>query len=166
MPPPKADAGSDFAAVLAAAQRSPADFENLGKDLPDGFPLPPGEYGRVIDTEKEGIPGITAYDFKVKRQVFTIFRPWDHCSRCGQDLASGAATLPEAGDYSCPHTSIDEYQAIVDDCLSGKMVYGSEQEITQKDGTVLVSVKWYEKIPRKKTAPPAGVDGTVPEPPV
>lgn len=166
MPPPKADVGSDFAAVLAAAQRSPADFENLGKDLPDGFPLPSGEHGRVIDTEKEGVPGAMAWDYKPHREVFTIFRPWESCSRCGQDLASGTESLPSVGDYRCPHNHKDEYEAILADCLSGKLVYDREQEIVQKDGVVLVSLKWHEKIPRKKTAPPAGVDGTVPEPPV
>jgi len=164
MPPPKPDAGSDFASILNSAMRTPDGFEALGKDLPDGFPMGPGEQHRVVDTENEGIPGVTAYDFKIHRKVFTIFRPWEGCSRCGQDLASGAASLPDSGDYECPHTALDEYQTIVNEILAGKMIFGSEQEITQKDGTVLVSLRWYEKIPSKKKKPQVRVDGTVEEP--
>lgn len=164
MPPPKSDAGIDFPSILNAAMQTPASFEGMGKDLPDGFPLPPGEQHRVVDTDKEGIPGVTAYDFKIHRKVFTIFRPWDGCSRCGQDLASGNAALPDDGDYSCPHVALDEYESTVNDILAGKMIFGSEQEITQKDGTVLVSLRWYEKIAAPKRRPQMRPDGTVEEP--
>jgi len=164
MPPPKSDAGSDFASILNAAKKVPDGFEALGKDLPDGFGLPFDEQHRVVDTEAEGIPGVTAFDFKIHRRVFTIFRPWDGCARCGQDIASGATALPDSGDYECPHTALDEYESIVNDILAGKMIFGSEQEITQKDGSVLVSLRWYEKIPSKKKKPKVRVDGTSEEP--
>lgn len=163
MPPPKGDVGQDFAGILNAAQKNPGDFESLGKDLPDGFPLPQGDH-RVIDSEKEGIPGITAYDFKIHRRVFTIFRPWDACARCGQDIASNKVAVPDEGDYECPHTAKDDYEEIANDILAGKLIFGSEQESNLKDGTVLISLRWYEKIHRAKKRAPAGVDGTSPEP--
>jgi hypothetical protein len=163
MPTQKADVGIDFPSILNSAKQTPASFEGLGKDLPDGFPLPPGEH-RVVDTEAEGIPGVTAYDFKIHRKVFTIFRPWDGCARCGQDIASNAVSLPESGDYDCPHTALEEYEQTVNDILAGKMIFGSEQEVVQKDGTVLVSLRWYEKIAAKKKKPQPRPDGTVEEP--
>jgi hypothetical protein len=163
MPPPKSDAGSDFASVLNAAMQIPEGFETKGTDLPDGFPLPRQGSHRTVDTTDEGIPGVTAFDFKIHRKVFTIFRPWDNCARCGQDIAGGAVTLPDSGDHECPHTALDEYETIVNDILAGKMIFGSEQEITQKDGSVLVSLRWYEKIPSKKKKPQVRVDGTVEE---
>ena len=162
--PLKQDAGSDFASVLNAAMQTPEGFDGKGMDLPDGFPLPRAETHRTVDTEAEGIPGITAFDFKIHRKVFTIFRPWENCARCGQDIAAGGSTLPDSGDYECPHTQLDDYETTVNDILAGKLIFGSEQEITQKDGSVLVSLRWYEKIPSKKKKPQVRVDGTSAEP--
>lgn len=161
--PLKQDAGSDFASILNAAMQTPEGFEGKGMDLPDGFPLPRQDGHRTVDAAEEGIPGVTAFDFKIHRRVFTIFRPWDGCARCGQDIAAGGASLPESGDYECPHTALEEYETIVNDILAGKMIFGSEQEITQKDGSVLVSLRWYEKTPSKKKKPQVRVDGTSPE---
>lgn len=161
----KADVGHDFATVLNSATRAPTDFEGLGKDLPDGFPFAPGN-NRVIDSESEGIPGVIAYDFKIHRRVFTIFHPWDSCARCGQDIASNAVSLPDDGDYECPHTAKADYEAITNDILAGKLLFGSEQEVVQRDGSIVISLRWYEKIPKQKKKPQAGLDGTVREPDV
>jgi hypothetical protein len=162
--PLKQDAGSDFAAVLRAASQTPEDFDSLGKDLPDGFPFPQEGRTKVIDTSEDGIPGVAAFDFKVHRKVFTIFRPWDSCARCGRAMAAGEEEPPATGDYECPHVLVEEYETVVNDILAGKLLFGSEQEITQKDGSVLVSLRWYEKIPSKKKKPQPRVDGTVEEP--
>jgi len=162
--PLKQDAGSDFASVLNSAMQTPEGFEGKGFDLPDGFPLPRNDSHKTVESSEEGIQGITAWDFKIHRKVFTIFRPWDNCARCGQDIAAGGTALPDGGDYECPHTLLDEYEATVNSCLEGKMIFGSEQEITQKDGTVCISLRWYEKTPSKKKKPQVRVDGTSPEP--
>lgn len=163
--PLKNDAGSDFASILNAATMTPGSFESKGTDLPDGFPMggPEGSH-RLVETEEQGIPGVAAFDFKIHRKVFTIFRPWEHCARCGSELASGAVTLPLEGDYECPHVMLKDYETITNDILAGKLLFGSEQELTQKDGSVLVSLRWYEKIPSKKKKAQVGTDGTSPEP--
>lgn len=163
MPTQKADVGHDFAHVINSAKKTPDDFEGLGKDLPDGFPFAPGD-NRIIDSEADGIPGVTAYDFKIHRRVFTIFHPWDACARCGQNLASNTVSLPDDGDYECPHTSKAEYEEVTNDILAGKLLFGSEQEVVQKDGTIVISLRWYERIPKKKKKVVVGVDGTTPEP--
>lgn len=166
MPSQKADVGSDFVAVLTAAQVTPESFEQLGKDLPDGFPFKPTNDHKVVETSEDGIPGVAAFDFKVHRNVFTIFRPWPGCARCGQDFSTNKVTLPDEGDYTCPHVNKLEYETVCNDILAGKLLFGSEQEIAQKDGSVLVSLRWYEKIARPKKKPVPGIDGTVPESPL
>jgi len=162
--PVKPDAGSDFAAILNAAAQVPSSVENLGKDLPDGFPLSMGENHRMVETEGEGIMGMAAFDFKVHRKVFVIYRPPETCARCGNAMALGTVSLPDEGDYECPHVSQTDYEEVVNEMLAGKLIFGSEQEITQKDGSVAVSLRWYEKIPSKKKKPVVGIDGTAPEP--
>lgn len=162
--PLKPEAGLDFASILNAASQTPQSFENLGKDLPDGFPFTADPSHKVITSEDDGIVGATSYDYKIHRKVFTIFRPWEHCARCTAELAAGTADLPKEGDYACPHVTLKEYETVINDILSAKLIFGSEQEITQKDGSVLVSLRWYEKIPIKKKKAQPGVDGTTPEP--
>jgi len=152
MPPGKPDAGSDFASVLSKATSLPS-LEELGKDLPDGFPLGAGKHHRIVE-EGEGIPGVVAYDYFIHRKGFVIYRPWDNCSRCTGALASGAVSLPDEGDISCPHTAISEYKRVVDEILSGKLIFGSEQELVQKDGSIVISLRWYEaKASAKKKVP-------------
>jgi len=162
--PLKQDAGSDFASILNAAMQTPEGFEGKGVDLPDGFPLPNMDGHRTVESTEEGIPGITAYDYKIHRQVFTIFRPWESCARCGADIANNKVNLPDVGDYSCPHVAEDEYEDTVNQILAGKLIFGSEQEITQKDGSVLISLRWYERTAAKKNKAKQNIDGTSPEP--
>jgi len=165
MPGPT-DTGFDFAAMLGAAMKTPDLLAEVGKDLPDGFPLPTNDFHKVVTTEEEGIVGLLAYDFKVHREVYTTFRPWEECSRCGEAFAAGRETVPSVGDYTCPHVTKDAYEAVVNDILSGKLMAGSEQEIVQKDGVVRISLKWYEKLQARKKKQTPGIDGTVPEAPL
>lgn len=164
MPGPKADAGLDFAAILGHAA-TPPSTEESGRDLPDGFPFTRQEHHKVVEAGQEGIPGMLAYDYFIHRRGFVIYRPWDNCARCSSEVASGATPLPETGDLTCPHTSVLEYQAIVNDCLAGKMLFGSEQEITLKDGSIVISLRWYErKANPAKARPPPKEGGQKEEP--
>lgn len=142
----KAPVGHDFAAVIAEAQRLP-EAEEHGRDLPDGFPFRANPAHRVVnELDPDAIPGVVAYDFKLHRQVFTIYRSWEGCSRCMNAIASQQAVVPqEKGDYTCPHNNKQEYETICNQILEGKLIFGSEQEVVQKDGTIVVSLRWYEK---------------------
>ena len=165
--PIKPDVGLDFASALGAAMRMPEPPEGGGKDLPDGFPLPSTENYRVVDTSKEdGIAGVIAYDFIPHKDVFTVYRPWDSCARCANDIATGVAVLPDIGDYSCPHTRRQEYETVLRDSMAGKHILGNKQEYQLKDGTLLISVEWFEKTQKPKKSQRPGVDGTTPEPPL
>lgn len=152
---PKADKGLDFASLLTQAM-TPPEPPGSGREFPDGFPLPHSGPGhRVIEsTDATGIPGLIDYQYVIQRRVFLIFRPWERCQRCADDIASSAVALPSDCDYECPHTNLKEYKTICDQILAGTLLYGSEQESFQKDGTVLISLRWYEKRPKpkKKTA--------------
>lgn len=121
--PVSADGGS-FAQILAAAQSKPPSPDGDGKDLSDGFPLPVAEHHRVVDTSKDpaarGVNGLIAYDFETVTVGFTVFRPWEACERCREDIANMRVTLPSVGDYSCPHTNSKEYDAVVNKILAAE----------------------------------------------
>lgn len=118
-----------------------------GVDLSDGFPLPVAAHHRVVDATKDptAIEGLIAYDFTCRRDVFLIFRPYDTCNRCAHNIAQHTVTIPATGDYTCPHTRLAEYEAVMNRSLAGEYLHGSENEVVQKDGSILISLKWFEK---------------------
>lgn len=157
--PSNADA---FASVLNRATQLPDTEQDAGKDLPDGFPLAAAAHHRVVDTANDpaAIEGMIAYDFTCRRGVFLIFRPWEGCNRCVQDMASNLVTVPATGDYTCPHTSLSSYEAIVNKTLAGEYLWGSENEVNQKDGSIVISLKWFEKkLNPKRKKRPSPADG-------
>lgn len=146
MPPPsKTLPGNDFVDALNASVQSPLQGGE-GKDLPDGFPMPQVAGHRVIDASKEeGIDGASAYDYTPYHRVFLIYRPWGACNRCANQLANGAVSLPDdEGDITCPHTQLKELNEIRAKGLSGQLLLGSAQESVLRDGSIIVSMQWYE----------------------
>lgn len=155
----------DFATILSRAQQLPEVAEGNGKDLPtDGFPLPVAPHHRVVDASQDprGIEGTIAYDFTVFRDVFMIYRPWEGCRRCAEAIGNQLVTIPTDGDYSCPHTDKLRYQGIVNRCLAGELLMGSENEVVQKDGSIVVSMKWFEKKLNPRRARKSGIAPSVP----
>lgn len=141
--------GNDFATVFSSAFDTPdtarkeAEFASPFSTRSKGFSsVGPGEAGKVS--------GATKYDFKVRRRVFLVYRPWERCQRCLDDVASGAVTPPAQGDIDCPHNELAAYEEVVNKILDGAFLFGSESEIANKDGTVAVSLRWYEPLPRQK----------------
>ena len=161
MPAPNPN-GDSFAAILGKAQQLPDLASDAGKDLPDGFPGAPAAHHRVVDTTNDpaAIEGLIAYDFTCRRDVFLIFRPYDSCNRCAHAIAQGQAQIPQIGDYTCPHTRLAEYEAVMNRSLAGEYLHGSENEVVQKDGSILISLKWFEKkISKKKRRTGANPNG-------
>jgi len=150
-------AGNDFASVFSSAFQGP---ENLTPQGDFASPLPgpsAGGFGTVGFDEAGKIPGAVKYDFSIKRRVFLIYRPWERCQRCMDDVANNAVALPSTGDIDCPHNELAAYEDVVNRILDGSYLFGSENEIPNKDGTVSVSLRWYEPKPRaKKVAPTSG----------
>lgn len=145
--------GSDFASVLSAAQQRPTGDDN-GRELVDGFPFQPPSTHSVVttaDDDPNAVPGVVRYNAKVHRKVFTIWRDWTNCSRCKDGIATGQIVLPPVGEYECEHNQKAEYEEVVNEILAGRLILGSEEEIVQqRDGSVLVSLRWFSKILSKK----------------
>lgn len=146
MAQPPGNIGSAFAQVIEKANTAPLT-EQQGKDLADGFPFQAKQGHKVVDQmdAPELIRGAVQYPYKIHRAVFTIYRPWGQCNRCMDDIATNQVVLPPDGDYTCPHTQKAQYEQIMDECLRAKFLLGTEQEIVQRDGTIVVSMSWYEK---------------------
>jgi hypothetical protein len=136
-----------FAVLLSKASAIPEVATGDGQDLPDGFPLKKHPHHRVVDTKDDptGVEGTVAFDFSCKRAVFVIFKPWHTCKRCLEATGIDPSLLPADGEYVCPHTQLAEYQAMVDRGLAGQSILAPEAEYVQRDGSILVSTKWYEK---------------------
>jgi hypothetical protein len=156
---PAKDPGLDFVSAAMSMGAVPQSPILPGNDLPDGFPAAPpgGQLWREVDTSKdpEAIPGNVQTDVTAKRGYFTTYRPWDQCARCKDQITQGVVSLPEVGDLICEHTNLAAWEDIYKRAAEGKVKVISEQEIIQKDGTVVVSVAWFVYSPRakKKTAP-------------
>jgi hypothetical protein len=134
----------DFASIFGQAP-SPGDFSG-----PMSPPPPPGA-SQVPYGDPDGIGGQPKYDYRANRRVFLIYRPWQYCDRCRDGIAKGSIILPDEGDIECQHTMVGEYQDVMDDILKGKVLLGSETEITNKDGSVAVSLRWYSPVPKSAT---------------
>lgn len=161
MPPPK-DPGLDFVSAAMSMGAVPPAPTLPGNDLPDGFPAAPpgGQLWREVDTGKdpEAIPGNVQTDVVAKRGYFTTYRPWEQCQRCKDDLTQGMISMPEVGDIVCEHTNIASWEDLYKKASEGKVKVIGEQEIIQKDGTVVISVAWLVYNPKKKSkiAPSGG----------
>lgn len=151
----------NFASFIGSAMKPPEPPTGGGTELPDGFPAPKLPGVRVVHDEGEGISGVVAYDYKVHRRVFLIFQPYGQCTRCMSDIGNGVEVLPATGAFTCPHTDLVEYEEIVNDALSGKTIFGGETETVQKDGSVIISLRWYEQF---KRAEKKGGASTLPKP--
>ena len=134
----------DFVSIFGQAP-DPGDFSG-----PMG-PKPSPGAEQVPHDSRDGIPGQSKYDYRAHRRVFLIYRPWHYCDRCRDAIAKGDIILPDEGDIECKHTMVDEYQRVMEDILKGRVLLGSETEITNKDGSVAVSLRWYEPTSRPKT---------------
>lgn len=154
----------DFASLLGKASTPPDTQSGAGRDLPDGFPLPVQPHHRVVDADKDpnGIEGLIKYDFTGFRAVYLIYRPWEHCTRCKDDIGNSVVTLPTDSDYTCPHTDLVKYQQVLNRGLSGEYLLGPENEVIQKDGSIVISLKFFEKRLNPKKKKGSGIGPTMP----
>lgn len=90
--------------------------------------------------EKPGIE--TSYVSTTK--VFCVWRDWAMCERCQNALGSGHATLPMAsGDYTCPHTQLPEYKAVIDKHAKGDAAIVFK-EVFSTEGARYAHLEWME----------------------
>jgi len=80
-------------------------------------------------------------------KVYTLWRDWATCPRCKDAVKSGAISLPEVGDYECPHTQVIEFKEVLDKCLKGKYGLYKQEFFTLKTGVRCAHLTWLEVDP-------------------
>lgn len=105
MPEPKDGAGWLEAPIEQSTPGSP--FRTLRNNR---------ESVEVGDTDPRKRTGDYVWNF----EAFVVYRPHEVCSRCRDAVKAGTVTLPDVGDYTCPHTDVAKYRAIMLECAEGR----------------------------------------------
>lgn len=139
--PDKNQGGKSFLETVQEGRRVPEDLgHGASSDFPQFFGSAQSSVVKAKDGDTIGIP-TNCVSFS---KVFLVWRFWGECARCSADLKEGRASLPDAGDYSCPHTQEEEYKAVVDRCLRGDAVLQARDYFNLKDGSRCVHIEWFE----------------------
>lgn len=80
-------------------------------------------------------------------KTFVLWRPWEKCDRCKRRLADGDITLPDVGDWTCPHVQVVDYKDTKDKTLRGDGLKEFEEHFQLHDGTRCVQFSWLETDP-------------------
>jgi hypothetical protein len=80
-------------------------------------------------------------------KTFVLWRPWEKCDRCKGMLHREEITLPEVGDWTCPHVQVVDYKDVKDRTLSGEGLKEFEEHFQLHDGTRCVQFSWLETDP-------------------
>jgi len=136
-----------IAATIKRASEEPDDTGGASSPLPrlfgGEFPIPPGE--TVVDnvpqpkTDGRQIPDIPQYDLKSHIRRFVMGQIQVGVSQKGQ---------PEFEDRD----DSAEYEALMDDCLSGNSALRWEEKNHLRDGTLVLSVCFFTKKEKPKPA--------------
>ena len=76
-------------------------------------------------------------------KVFVLWRPYEMCSRCSNDINTGEVQIPIEGDYTCPHNDNPEYEKVVNLCLSGKGLLQKQEFFNRRENDArCVHIMW------------------------
>jgi hypothetical protein len=75
-------------------------------------------------------------------KVFVLWRPWTHCARCVRAIEHDEVTLPDEGDHSCPHVQTEDFEDVLNKCLSGDYLIQTQEYFTLQEGTRCVHMVW------------------------
>jgi len=140
----------DFKKVITGAREvvedPAASSTGSAVEMPPLFEEPPSKKVRIMSSEVSEDKVAVEIAMTHHTKVFTVWRPWEECSRCKKDMAGDdpVVTLPEEGDYNCPHTNALEYKNVVDMCLRGEGVVAGKEMFYLQDGTRCVHLEWME----------------------
>jgi hypothetical protein len=144
--------------ILHAAQGGDNSPEMMMFDLPNLFDVQqrPGAPTRPRARTGKMTIDLNCVSFS---KVFTLWRPWQSCDRCRLAIAEEKVTLPEKGEYLCPHVQEDEYKAVKDTCLRGEAVLQKEDFFNiRSDDSRCVHILWWcvdpismEKLKKQQT---------------
>ena len=122
----------DFRSQVASAQKF--EFTNVfGGNKGGNLVSPKTESDQIADQLK------VIYHSR----VFVLWRPYEACPRCSNDINSGDVQIPENGDYACPHNDNHEYEQIVNICLSGKALLQKQEFFNRRENDArCVHIMW------------------------
>jgi len=76
-------------------------------------------------------------------RVFVLWRPYEMCPRCSNELNAGEVQIPLEGDYNCPHNDNAEYEKVVNLCLSGKGLLQKQEFFNRRENDArCVHIMW------------------------
>lgn len=126
-----------------------SNFARPGQDtdlkLPSLFSPAHDIFAEVPKENKveEDPPGLITR-MKCFTRTFTLWRPFEQCSRCRKAIENGELLLPEdEGDYTCKHVQNKEYERIINKILAGKGIKQYEEFFTLND-IRCVQLVWLE----------------------
>ena len=95
-------------------------------------------------------PGAVQLAYRSFSKVFILWRPWQTCTRCQDEISDAEntdAALPSSGDYTCPHVQVADFKAIRDRILAGEAVREREDFFSLADESRCVHILWLEPDP-------------------
>ncbi len=109
----------------------------------------PSAFGKLESPymQKPSQGGGVELSYRSFTKVFVLWRSFHSCQRCLAQINNGKddeVTLPETGEYTCPHTHNDEYKVAVDNILAGKGLLDTREYFNLHDGTRCVHLSWFE----------------------
>jgi len=84
---------------------------------------------------------------RVAHETYSIFRPWQGCSRCKDMLKDQPELLPELGDFVCPHTRHTEYITLINRLRNAGAAGPwklQAREFSNERGEIYVTIAWEE----------------------
>jgi hypothetical protein len=136
-----------IAATIRRASEEPDDTGGASSPIPQlfgqDFPIPPGE-DVVSDvprpkSDERQIPNLPQYDLKSHIRRFVMGQQQVGVSQKGQP------EYEERDDSA-------EYEALMDDCLTGNSALRWEEKNHLRDGTLVISVCFFTKKEKPKVA--------------
>jgi hypothetical protein len=75
-------------------------------------------------------------------RVFVIWRPYELCPRCTAALNAQQIVIGPDEDYTCPHNNNEEYERVVNKCLTGEALLQKQEFFNMQEGTRCVHIMW------------------------
>lgn len=143
--------GFNYPKLVQDARELPPAPEEATGNVTELVPLINGDKLRnpFVKEEVEETKVAPELFYRVFSKVFVIWRPWETCKRCIQELDDENLQLPSNGDYTCPHVNSVEYKDTIDRCLRGEGIISTKEAFNLKNGTRCVHVEWMEADPER-----------------
>lgn len=75
-------------------------------------------------------------------RVFVIWRPYELCPRCMAGINAQEIIIKPNEDYTCVHNNNEEYEKVVNKCLTGEALLQKQEFFNLQDGTRCVHIMW------------------------